>query len=416
MKAYIAVFTIGILVRIAAFFTDLKFGGDVYLFQAWAVLLFEGGLPNFYYSDMFTDYTPVYMYVLWGIGALRHLLGDLPYMSREFNMLVFAPAVISDMVTGMLLLLICRRVFYNDGDFGKPFWITLAYLLNPAVIINSSMWGQVDAIHTLLLFVALYALHKYQTLPVYLLYGFAVLTKPHSLIVAPIFLYSAFLYFKERNYSIKAAFTVIGYGIATFVFMALLIAPFTWGLNFVSLWQQYSQYLGTRPFASINAYNFYAMLGGNWQSISPFFNFVTIVAIVGVSLMTFWILHKRWDRISIFFCAALLFIITFNFSVQMHERYLFPALLFLLVAAVFMHQKNPKSRRFIVLYIGFTITFTLNCLDVLLSLHGINLLRFIPLPDVFMPVHGLIALVSFASVAMAVYSLRTGGDVASWTE
>jgi len=408
----------GLLVRLAAFNINMPFAGDVRTFQIWAMYLYNHGFQHFYHSYTFTDYPPVYMYVLWMIGMIQNRMGwEILY--SYFNLLVFTPAMLSDLATIVALYFVCHKFFDNGkvsaDAFGKPFWIALAYSFNPAIILNSSVWGQVDAIHTMLLFFAMYAVAKSQSLPVYLLYGFAVITKPQSLIVAPIFLYSAFHYFKENGYKPKAALTMFGYAALTFVFMAFIALPFTIDFNFMPIIQQYTDTLGSYPFASVNAYNFHALMGGIWQPISLFMQVLSTIAIVGVTFMTFWIMFNRFDISGIFFSAALLFIVTFNFSVQMHERYLFPALLFLLVAGAYTYSQNRHNKRFLALHSMFTLTFFINCLNVLLATYDMAFLEFGPFPDrTWRPINEAIALVSFVSVCLAVYSLKIGRDVKKW--
>ena len=407
MKDYVALFIISIGLRLAAFaLIDIRFESDIFLFQFWASQMFHGGPANFYYADFFSDYPPLYMYVLWVIGAIRHNLG-FEYLSPQFNLLVFTPAIISDVITVLLIYSLSKQYFSRR----HAFLISFAYSVNPGVILNSSIWGQVDAIHTLLLFLALYAVSKKQTLPVYLLYGLAVLTKPQSLIVAPVFLYSAFYYYKEQNYSIKAALTMFGYAAATFLFMGLLSLPF--GLQLV--FEQYFATMGQRPFASINAYNFYALTGGIWYNITLFYAIVSFVAIIGVVCMTFWLLYRHWSGAAVFFTAALLYITTFVFSVRMNERYLFPALLFLLITAVLMQNKSDE--RLPILYVAFSATFFINCLDVLLKNNGIHLFALGQIASsAHRPIEGFIALISFLHVVLAIYTLKIGRDIRQWTE
>jgi len=399
LGGYIALFVIGLTIRLAAFTINMPFQGDVLTFQIWAVRLFEDGLAYFYYADFFSDYPPMYMYVLWMAGAVRYAF-DLEFLSPAFNLVVFTPAIVSDLITGLL-------IYRVSSSFGRrSFWIALAYLANPAIILNSAVWGQVDAIHTLLLFLALYAVSQKQSLPAYLIYGIAVLTKPQSLIVAPVFLYSA--------YRAKEPFKMFGYAVATFGLMALLSLPFVPGFDLTLILNQYADTLGSYPFASVNAYNFYALTGGNWQDISGFYLLLSAVAIVGVTLMSFWILHQNWSATSVFFSAALLFIVTFVFVVRMHERYLFPALLFLLVAYIIKNKVH-----FLALYAAFSATFFINCLDVLLKFNDSRLPFFgESQAGVFRPIDPAIAFISFLHVVLAVYSLGIGWEVKNkkWTD
>ena len=417
INGYAALAVISLILRLAAFMIDMPFFWDVQTFQAWAVMLFEGGFSYFYYSDAFTDYPPMYMYVLWIIGAVRYALG-LDFLSPGFNFLIFLPAIISDIITVLLLYTLCRRIFPES----HALLIAFAYSVNPAVILNSSVWGQVDAIHTLLLFLAFYYISKKQVLPVYLLYGIAVLTKPQTLIVAPIFLYSAFHYVKEREYSYKAALTMFGYAAVVFLFMAFLSLPF--GVHLVI--QQYIDTVGSRPFGSINAYNFYALTGGNWQPITLFYAILSVIAILGVTCMSFWILHRHWNMAAIFFTGALLYIVTFVFSVRMNERYLFPALLFMLVAACEFYSKysahgQPSDKRsksimqLFVLYIGFSATFFMNCLDVLLRAYDIELVTN-RITMAHRPIDDFIAFISFLQVSLAIWYMKLGRDIGKWTD
>ena len=383
---------------------DLPFQSDVHLFQFWANRLFEDGLASFYYADFFSDYPPMYMYVLWVVGAINSVLG-FEYLSRSFNLLIFSPAIIADLITVLFIYTLGIRMLSTKAAFG----IALTYSINPGVILNSTIWGQVDAVHTLLLFFAIYAVSKKQILPVYLLYGVAVLTKPQSLIVAPIFLYSAFYYFKENGYTPKAALTMVGYAVCTFLFMAFLSLPFGLGL----VLNQYVDTVGSRPFATINAYNFYALTGGNWHDITPFFAMLSATAIVGVSCVAFWLLHKHFNTAAVFYSAALLYIITFVFSARMNERYLFPALLFLLMSAMFM--RNKSDDRIPILYAVFSSTFFINCLDILLRTYDIQFFG-PPPPPVHRPVESFVALISFINVSFAFYSLKIGRDIQRWTD
>ena len=410
-QGYLALFLIGLGIRLAAFTINMPFVVDVNTFQAWAGLLFNEGLSNFYSSDAFTDYPPMYMYVLWVVGAIRHAL-NLGHLSTGFNLLIFTPAIIFDLIAGLLIYRLCRHTLEDDKSFGKSFWISFAYLANPAIIINSSVWGQVDSIHTLLLFLSLFAVSKKQSLPAYLLYGVAVLTKPQSLIVAPIFLYSAFYYWKERDYSLKAAATMLGYAAATFGFMILLSLPFTPNFDLSPVIRQYADTLGSTPVVALNAYNFHTLMGANWEPIVPFsfHSLVGVTAIVGITCMTFFILHRKWSEGNIFFAAALLFITTFTFSIRMNERYLFPALLFLLSAAILSEIKLDK--KLLILYGIFSVTLFINCADVLLMSHGTRIFTIgEPPPLTFRPLDGTKSLISFINVAMAVYSLKIGWDI-----
>ena len=67
-------------------------------FIAWGDMIFKDGIGNFYSSDSFTDYPPGYMYILYMVGAIRHVLG-VAWNSTLSVMLTKTPAIIADLAT-----------------------------------------------------------------------------------------------------------------------------------------------------------------------------------------------------------------------------------------------------------------------------------------------------------------------------
>ena len=60
-------------VRLLAASLSKGFGSDTACFASWADRIFQTGPGGFYSPDVFTDYPPGYMYVLWIVGAVRSL-------------------------------------------------------------------------------------------------------------------------------------------------------------------------------------------------------------------------------------------------------------------------------------------------------------------------------------------------------
>ena len=116
------------------------FSTDITCFKSWSQMVYTDGFSNFYSSSSLTDYPPGYMYVLYVIGFLRNLF-SLDYNSASFTVLIKLPAIICDILAGFLIYKISSK-----NDRARAFSLSLAaiYLLNPAVIINSSAWGQVS--------------------------------------------------------------------------------------------------------------------------------------------------------------------------------------------------------------------------------------------------------------------------------
>lgn len=109
------------LILLAAFIIRLIAAGvtkghdtDMNCFIGWGNLVYENGFSKFYTLDAFTDYPPGYMYVLYLMGALRHLfkLGGYETVSIIMTKL---PAVICDLVTGWLIYKAASKKWREPG-------------------------------------------------------------------------------------------------------------------------------------------------------------------------------------------------------------------------------------------------------------------------------------------------------------
>ncbi len=340
----------------------LAFESDLNTFKYWSSMLFEGGLSNFYTQDVFTDYPPGYMWVLYLVGGLRHAFG-LSMNSPGFTAMIQTPAMVCDLITGVFIF----KVACDHGHL-KLQWawlLAFAYVFCPPVVLNSAIWGQVDSVYTLLLLLAVYFVVENKKRASYLLFTLAVLVKPQALMLTPIFLYDAFYGVFNAANRLSAFKKLCVDGFICLLVFTVLILPFTKGFNLAPIIHQYRETLTSYPYATVNAYNLYALLGANWVDISRPFLFFTygtwgMIFINGIVLLSIFLLERNHSKANFYFVSALIFILTFNFSVKMHERYVFPALVFLLFAFIY---SNRKALLFF--YAGLAGTLFVNCADVL---------------------------------------------------
>ena len=66
-------FLAALFLRLLAAALSKGFGSDTACFAAWADRVFQLGPGGFYSPDVFTDYPPGYMYMLWLVGGIRQL-------------------------------------------------------------------------------------------------------------------------------------------------------------------------------------------------------------------------------------------------------------------------------------------------------------------------------------------------------
>ncbi|MFO0753902.1 MAG: phospholipid carrier-dependent glycosyltransferase [Thermodesulfovibrionales bacterium] len=365
---------------------------DIATFKAWAVHAAGRGLFHLYASGTFVDYPPGYLYVLYGIGKLRELL-SLDFNSGAFLVLLKLPALIADLLSSLLLFSSARNRMGDRAALG----IALAYLLNPAVILNSAVWGQIDSVLALLIVVCLSLVVRKQVQWAVVVFVCAVLVKPQALIISPV-LIAALIRERSVNTSLRAAL----YGLAAFV---LLVLPFSlqqgplWPLWIVEL---YRKTLTSYPYASLNAFNLFSLLGGNWiPESAPLFclpyGIWGSIFIVCITAASFFLSLRSKDPGGVYGIGMFLFAAVFLFASRMHERYLFPLLFLALMS--YIHE-GKRSRLF--LFAGFSITHFLNVGYALaLALRGAY---FIPRNDPLLIIVSLAHLLLFGCLVRSLFA------------
>ncbi len=366
---YIILILLTLLVRFV-FITRTGYVSDVDTFKAWASMLADSGLGSFYYLDSFTDYPPAYMYFLFVIGKIYEIF-SIDITGTLATIIIKLPAIFFDLATVLFIYKISSKKFESSDAFK----ISLFYALNPAIFLDSAIWGQVDSIYTFVIFVSLYLATKSDSKNLiysFVLFTVALLLKPQALIFAPVYLFLFGNYFYNET-SFKESMKTFAYilcaCVVTFMFICL---PFVNGFDFSVIIKQYIGTIDQYDYQTLNAYNFYGFIGNNMAEITrPIFyglsaQFVGIFSVVFFSIVTMMFLYKNsHNKFSIFLGASFINLTTFLFCIKMHERYLFPTLLFLLVSYIY-----SKDKRLLRLFFGFSFTFYVNCFDVLkLSLY-----------------------------------------------
>jgi len=367
-----------LVVRLAAAiaFDHMSHPTDMNTFRFWAQALANDGFSTFYGADFFSDYPPGYMYVLAAMGWLAQAFG-MEFGSIGHNILLKMPAMLVDVATVIFIYHIAMK-FQGERDNKEIFaaLVAMIYVLNPAVIINSAVWGQVDSVHTFLLVISIYLIAQRKMLPSVLIFAVSIVVKPQSFMLAPIYLFMFCKYVFGENspkFDVRRFGRLALYGLACFVLIALMSMPF---IDFSALpdrfidlpiVKQYFDTFGTYSFVTHNAYNLYALLGLNHVDTgSTVFFGITYDALgfflLGlVTVFSFFLLHKKNDTGSIFLVGAVLVLSTFVLSTRMHERYNFPAIPLLLLAYVTLRDK-----RMLYVYAGFSAFIFLNNIDVLM--------------------------------------------------
>lgn len=319
----------GLTVRLLVGFYARGFDSDIFNFKSWGFAICRTPLKSLYHEDTFLDYPPGYLYVLLILEKLRTAL-DVPFDGELYTLMIKLPSILTDLFCAGVLLWIGKRKLGERAAL----LLCAAYLFCPVVLINSARWGQVDSFCTAILLCSALLLYREWYVPSALLYGLSIACKPQMLIFAPMYLFFAV---KRKKWAMLPVGVLCGLGA-----VLLTAAPFTEGFDFLWLLERYRSTLDYYNYYSINAYNFWAVIGWNWKTLpdGAAKALLTVAAPIAATAGCGWLLLRSKRKDAVFACPAVLMTVMYLFGIKMHERYLFPVFLFLLLCYLFTPDKR----------------------------------------------------------------------------
>lgn len=322
---------------------------DMTDWQAWTARLVEVGPAKFYSPTFFADYFPGYLYFLWVIGSLFNHLTPFNFFNKEFELTLKFITTIFDCLTAFYIFKIVR--IYQKK---LAYLATFSYLANPALIFNSSIWGQVDGILTFFLILSTYNLVELRG---YVKWSFAaafsVLIKPQALAILPVT-----LLYLIKNFKRKSIFLSI------LILAGLVITasiPFFSADPLLGLFKLFGKTAAGYPYTSLYAFNFWAVVGW-WQPddikrlLFSYQNWGMVLYFLFLFIAIFPIIKKRHLKNgSMYLIIALSLLIFFLFPTRVHERYLFPFFAFFLLAVFIL-----KSLKLFFVYLFLSLIHLIN--------------------------------------------------------
>ncbi|OAA86871.1 GPI transamidase subunit PIG-U [Clostridium ljungdahlii] len=341
---------IGLFLRISLSTVMEGYGGDINLFRDWASTA-ANNFSQFYTNARSGDYPPLYMYVLFLIGKIASISSINPY----YTLLLKLPSIIADVVTAYFIYKIAKK--YLSLEFS--ILLSAFYIFNPVTFIDSALWGQVDSFFTLIIVLSLFLLSEGKTILSSIAFTCAVLMKPQGIIFLPVLLFELV---RERNP--KTFVKSIVSGIITAL---VIILPFSYNQNALWIFKLYSKTISEYPYASVNGFNFFNLIGANYKKNSEvffIFNYQIwgMIAITAITLSCWYLYAKNKNRMFVFAAALVQISGVFTFSTGMHERYLFPAAALSVISFIYL-----KDKRLLTLAVGYTITVYTNIYYILFS-------------------------------------------------
>ena len=363
---------------------------DMATFSYWFNTAATQGIRPFYTYVManvgWVDYPPFNVYLFYAFGSLAKAF------SGSISTIYFIKLVptLFDIATSALIFLFLRRKL----TFNQSIVATSLYAFNPAIIYNVAVWGQFDAIYTFLLLVSVLLALKRKPEASAIVFAVGLLTKPQAIALLPLI---AVMIFKKDG--IKRLLTSIAAFAATII---VVILPFEWSNPLTFLSEIYFSAYGNYQYTSINAFNLWGIFGlwipdGNLYILG----WLLFGAFAAFTIVT---LHKRLHisgNILALYAAFLLFFAFFMLPTRIHERYLFPAIVILVLLVPFSKKIRP-------IYIALTTTLFVNQAYVL---YYLNMNAFIPQGDLIVLAVSVINLIMFLYASMLMWHELKGSRI-----
>lgn len=335
MKLKIAYILCGIFFLLLCIFLPPSGRYDTAFWVDWAQNLKIMGMAHAYKIEAL-NYNPLYLYVIRFFSAIT------PADKIEQN-IMYLKIITLLFDFGAIMVLMYWLKKHN-----RPFLLSLLILFNIAYLYNTLCWGQIDAIHTTLLFFAvLAALEKNLPLSI-LMFLLALNIKTQSILFLPPLglIWLPLL----RISSIKTYAKTVGWVV---LIQTLIVLPYILKGTIGDVWNNLVGVVDYNPYLSLRACNlwyvcvwdieidvprfigdsrtYFGIACKTW-GFSLFFVFATLVLLpLFIKSLHYTLKGKTFgfaDAEVLFLTLTLVTLVFFYFLTQMHERYSHPALLF----------------------------------------------------------------------------------------
>jgi len=332
---------------VSAMGTDLP--SDIGAFIRWSGKLNEHGL-RYFYTNTKCNYPCGYMYVLYFIGFIGKAFA-VPFNSLEYNLMLKTPVILAEVITAFIAYKIAKKYLGDKNGLIFSFIV----LLNPAVLINTSAWGQIDAVFIMFIVLTFYFLQEEKYYFGAAVFAASVLIKAQSILFLPVFgAYYLIIFLRDKDVKINLRVFFISILIAAATFIVLSI-PFMGDNGIFWSIKKVGASAGTYDYTSMNAFNFYTLFGGNYSRFADKFMFMTYqtwgyIFIILSSLISVFLVFMNRKKQALFLIAGFMIAAVFTFGHGMHERYILPLPILLFFAYIYL-----KDRRIINAAILYTV-------------------------------------------------------------
>ena len=336
---------------------------DMSCFVAWGDKLAAQGPANFYSEGYFADYPPGYLPVLGLVGLLRALF-SLSYESPFTYLLLALVPTLCDAAAAWLVWRVASRTMASS----PALLLTAFTAFDPLTLFDTGVWKQIDGAFALPLLLCFLLLEQRRYLPAAFLYGVALAIKPQALLFGPVLAACFLAAIVQQQDRFRALGRCFGGAALALVPPLVMGVPFFGVRDLIpSLLEKYFGTVSSYPYASINAFNWMTAMGGNWQPLDApalfgiswqTVGWFMILAVTG-GLVFFAMRSVKAGTFSPLLLAGYYGLGVFTFGHCMHERYMLPGVLLVLLAAARWNDVRLYAAGF-----GLSLTGFLNLAEV----------------------------------------------------
>ena len=409
-KKFLLILFIGLVIRIF-FIGNTGFLADISFWKSWSLAAADHGVV-WASLNTNTNYPPAFLYVLWLMGKMYVLIGnphDFANFWRQNNFAFLlvskSIAIISDVTIACLIYWFFSQkeklkklgatLNFNTGDAREglptraaarqsegehgmgnlssrtrklisslPLLLSSIFFLNPIVILDSAIWGQVESFGILFTLVAIILLFYRRPVLSTAIFTIGTMMKLQNIIFIPIFFLFIWRYF-DLGTMIKSL------AAAAFTFF-LLNVPFIWEHQMNQVLYLLTVNGDYFPWLSLNAHNlWWIVAGGHGMQV---IDKITVLGILNAKTVGLFLFSGFYLLFSILvflkpsprnFILSLTMVIFsfFLFTTQSHERYSYPVIVLLLFLYPFIAGGISRISRlnyFWIIYALLTTTIFFN--------------------------------------------------------
>lgn len=288
---------------------------DVVILEDWYRHFYRNGKASLA-NENFSNYTPLYLYLLWITRLFSDWLG--PVAAIKIIPTAF------DVLSAFAIFLMARIKFDDD----KPYLFSAVFFILPTIMFNSTGWGQIESLYTSFLLLCTYFLLKEKPMYAMMMFGFAFSVKSQSIFFLP-FLGVLFLMGRIRWFNFL--FIPIIY--------VILAIPAVWiGRSWASIFSIYIGQVGQFHSLSMSAANLYVFVSDSFYEVGLWIGMgVFLIAMAAWGWINWRAKIACNYRQVMLMALASLSLVPFLLP-KMHDRYFYPADVFSFATVIFVPE------------------------------------------------------------------------------